>query len=211
LTEDLDLTISLAVEGWITRTTPLASVDQQGLTQWRALRKQRTRWYQGHMMTVKRLPEVWSSRKIGHAQALEIAAYLLVPWLMDLPWSILFHLCLLSTILNADSLFVFAGHSASNVVVAIVVYLLAFTPALFTSITYRRRVPGVPWLTALGYGHSFLFMNYLSFACAWASLLRIVRREHGWTKTRRELEPVPVRAALPAGPSLSPVQTSEER
>jgi hypothetical protein len=37
-------------------------------------------------------------------------------------------------------------------------------------------------------GHSFLIMNYLFFACAWAAFFRILRGRHGWDKTKRVAE-----------------------
>jgi 1,2-diacylglycerol 3-beta-glucosyltransferase len=92
LTEDLDLAISMALAGWALTSTPRAAVDQQGVAQLRPLVRQRTRWYQGHMMSGRRLPEVFRSTRLSHASSVEMILYLLVPWLFDLPWSILYHL-----------------------------------------------------------------------------------------------------------------------
>src|SRR2546423_501363 len=51
-----DPSISLNIRGWRTVTTPHAYVDQQGVTTYRALVRQRTRWYQGTMQCAGRIP-----------------------------------------------------------------------------------------------------------------------------------------------------------
>lgn len=186
LTEDLDLAITLALKGWELQTTPHASVDQQAVEELRLLVKQRTRWYQGHMMAIKRVPEIWRSRNLGNGKALELTSYCLVPWLLDLPWSILFHYCLLMMALNWDQISVVAGGSGAAVVVlAVAFYLFAFLPALATGWVYHRRDRRWGLLKSLAMGNSFIIMNYLSFACVWKALARILRGETSWDKTER--------------------------
>lgn len=99
LTEDLDLTVTLALRGWKTTSTPRAAVDQQGVETFSALLRQRTRWYQGHMMTARRVPEILSAPDIRHAASVEMTLYILVPWIFDLPWSVLYHLVLIEVAL----------------------------------------------------------------------------------------------------------------
>lgn len=59
LTEDLELTLALASEGWRLVSTPDAWVSQQGVTTLAALLRQRARWYQGHMQAARWLPRLW--------------------------------------------------------------------------------------------------------------------------------------------------------
>lgn len=200
LTEDLDLAISLAVRGWRLRTTAHASVDQQGVSDLRRLIRQRTRWYQGHMTAIRRMGEIWHAPRMGHLAALEMFAYLLVPWVLDLPWSLLFQYCLIWFV-RSPNVLVLRGSRAAAVNATHLKwpanlaawYLLTFAPALITSWTYLRRDRGVGVGRALLLGHSFVVMNYLSFLCAWRALFRMVRGQTGWTKTTREVE-----AAAPA-------------
>src|SRR5487761_397176 len=91
LTEDLDLTLALAAKGWRLTTTPQAYVSQQGLTRLRPLINQRTRWFQGHLAAARWLPELWSSRRLSHLGMLELSIYVMVPWMLVLPWSVLFN------------------------------------------------------------------------------------------------------------------------
>ena len=189
LTEDLDLAISLIANGWRLETTPDASVDQQGVESLRRLVVQRRRWYQGHMTAGRRIGEVWSNPDIPHGRALEVSAYLSVPWLFDLPWSILWHWTLATLVLRADAQFAWATSPVSALVGGAIWYLVTFAPAIFTTIVYHRRDRRVGWPTAVLMGHAFVVMNYLSFVCAWGALIRMVRGRTGWDKTTRTVEP----------------------
>jgi len=212
LTEDLDLTISLITRGWRSTSTPYASVDQQGIETVQRLLNQRTRWYQGHMTAGKRIPEVWRSGKIGHASAIETILYLLVPWLLDLPWSILYHLAMFrfAQHLMANGF----GGGGSTTLGLVLLYVVAFYPALVTGFLAHRREPQMGWVKSLALGHSFVAMNYLSWACCWRALYRMVRGRTGWEKTARTAEGMPsvvpvvvARAAVdglvPAKPSVA--------
>ncbi|NYE96510.1 cellulose synthase/poly-beta-1,6-N-acetylglucosamine synthase-like glycosyltransferase [Psychromicrobium silvestre] len=189
LTEDLDLTVSLATMGWKTSSTPRAAVDQQGVEKFPALLKQRTRWYQGHMLTAKRIPEILRSARMGHAAAIEMMLYILVPWIFDLPWSILYHLVLIELALALFQVDFFQWGPASLVVYPVFGYFLGFWPALVTAVIAHRRDHTMTAWGALKMGHAFVITNYLSYACVWRALVRILRKEHGWTKTARTSEP----------------------
>nr|MBA3488918.1 glycosyltransferase [Longispora sp. (in: high G+C Gram-positive bacteria)] len=95
LTEDLDLTISLLLDGWRLTSSLDASVGQQAVGSLRQLVRQRTRWFQGHMVCGRRLLEIWGSRRMSHAAVFELSLYLSIPWLLVLPWSVFFHVGLL--------------------------------------------------------------------------------------------------------------------
>jgi len=192
LTEDLDLTIGLVVAGWRCESTPHASVDQQGVEALRPLLRQRTRWYQGHMAAGRRIPELWRSEKVTHGGAIEAILYLLVPWVLDLPWSILYHLAVLRFALGTGGAGL--GTGDDRIVSLVLLYLVSFAPALVTSLLCRRRDPSIGWGRALLLGHSFVVMNYLSWACAWRALARLVRGRTGWDKTSRTTELVPMPA-----------------
>jgi 1,2-diacylglycerol 3-beta-glucosyltransferase len=188
LTEDLDLAVTLVTRGWKLDTTPLASVDQEGVTELRKLFVQRRRWYQGHMMTTKRVGQVWSTAGIKNSQALEMSAYLLMPWLIDLPWSLLWQWNLTGYILRAGSSMPAPDHLMDIAVGAGLWYLLAFAPTIVTIIVHLRRDNRHSLGNAIVLGHSFLIMNYLFFACAWAAFFRILRGRRGWDKTKRVAE-----------------------
>lgn len=199
LTEDLDLTLSLQINGWKTTTSCSAYVDQQGLRSLSALRRQRTRWMQGHMMSARRLPEMWRSNKIGSGQMVEMSAYLLVPWTLVLPWSILFHISLPNTVATTFGS-IARAHAAfglwGTVASVLVMYLLSFFPMIAAGLLYYRQDRSVGLVRALLLGHLLVLYNYLAYVAAWSALIRIWRSDHAWVKTRRLDEPVEHAALL---------------
>ncbi|RKR74706.1 glycosyltransferase [Frondihabitans australicus] len=199
LTEDLDLALSLATSGWKLDTTPFASVDQQAVESLKRLIIQRRRWYQGHMTAGKRIVDVWRDPTLNNARALELSAYLAVPWLFDLPWSILWHWTLYGFITNAGSVFSYVTGWQSAIIGGFLWYVLTFAPSLMTTTVYFRRDRRVGLPRAILMGHAFLVMNYLSFICAWGALYRMIRGRTGWDKTVRVVEGEAGAAAPAAG------------
>ncbi|WP_205014017.1 glycosyltransferase [Nocardioides albidus] len=194
LTEDLDLAISLAVRGWRLTTATTAAVDQQGLEEVRPLLKQRTRWFQGQMMAGRRIPEVLRSNRLSHAGAIEMTIYLLLPWVFDLPWSILYHLVVFDLVFNWDHRSVLTGDGWLLVGQAALFYVLGYWPALVAAWLSHRRNPGYGRRLNLVLGHSFVVTNYLSFVGTWRALYRMVRGQGGWVKTARATEVSPAGA-----------------
>ncbi|MGF1426157.1 glycosyltransferase family 2 protein [Kitasatospora sp. LaBMicrA B282] len=208
LTEDLDLSITMALRGWKLTTTPHAAVSQQGVHKIKALVRQRARWYQGHMSCGRRLPEVWHSPHLNHVQATELSMYLLVPWVLDLPWSILWHVSLFNFVAHLRDYFIADADWATTTLSVALWYLLSFGPALLASLLQKRRSPDTNWARALLLGHSFLLMNYLFFLCAWKAVFALASGRNDWAKTDREFEeagalPPPRRTTktLEAGPT----------
>ncbi|HWJ98637.1 MAG TPA: glycosyltransferase family 2 protein [Acidimicrobiales bacterium] len=190
LTEDLDLTISMLTNGWKLTTTDEAHVTQQGVEQIRPLIKQRTRWYQGHMTCGRRLPELWRSRALPHGAVLEVTAYLAVPWLQVLPWSILFHLGIWQTYqtISGKGWEVFGTSVVAQVVGMVLWYLLIFFPNIVNGSLYFRRVRSTGLIKSLALGHLLILAAYISYAACWRALYRMVVGRTGWDKTRRAQE-----------------------
>jgi glycosyltransferase involved in cell wall biosynthesis len=203
LTEDLDLGVRLAIAGWQSTSATGAAVDQQAVPRLRQYVNQRTRWYQGHMTAGKHIPAIWGSAELPNYRALELAGYLLAPWVLDLPWSVLFHVCLFGMIMSRADIFT-PGSEVLGVPLALTLwYLIAFFPSLLTGLLYFRRDPKVGFLPAMLYGHSFVVMNYVAFACVWRAAYRMLRGRTSWAKTEREAEVLP--AGAPEFVVLSPV------
>ncbi|PIO50657.1 N-acetyl-glucosamine transferase [Leucobacter sp. OAMLP11] len=210
LTEDLDLSVTLAMKSWKLATTPNAAVEQQGVAQISALFTQRRRWFQGHLMLAKRLPEIWGDARLSQVRALELSAYILTPWVTVLPWSILFHWGLFGLIVEGPSFFSFVTGSATLLIGFVIWYALAFGPVVVSAFVYWRRDEEIRFRTAFLHAHCFPLMNSIAFAAVWSALVRILMGENGWQKTARVREgrtgdPVEVRAdaevvSMPATP-----------
>nr|CEL15316.1 N-acetyl-glucosamine transferase [Kibdelosporangium sp. MJ126-NF4] len=190
LTEDLDLSISLNIRGWRTVTTPHAYVDQQGVTKYRALVKQRTRWYQGTMQCAGRIPEIWRSRKLSTIAALELCAYVLVPWLVVLPWSVIQHYALVQGIIGTTHIFpdVASGSPVMRISYAVFWYIASFFPNIMIGVLYGRRTKQVGMGKAFLLGHGMLVWNYVGYLATYKALWRILRRQTSWAKTARVAE-----------------------
>jgi len=204
LTEDLDLGLRLAADGWRITTTTTAYVDQQGVESYRRLLRQRTRWYQGHMSCIRRVPELWSSEKLGQVGLIELTAYLLVPWVIVLPWSVIQQWVLYQLIFGSGHGVFATGLSSTPmwVMYAVLWYVVSFLPNLVIGFVYARRTRAVPWWRALLLGHLMIVWNYIGYAAAWRGLVRILRGRHGWEKTTRTVEDVAV-----VGNTVTPAST----
>jgi 1,2-diacylglycerol 3-beta-glucosyltransferase len=195
LTEDLDLAITLAVRGWKLTMVPGCFVDQEAVTTVKALLKQRSRWFQGHMTCARRIPEVLRSRALSNRGAFEICAYLLVPYGLTLPWSIVGQYAMFRSIQQ-----LVAGGPATHlgwfgrVVFSFAWYLLGFAPTLLTANWYRKR-SGVTRRRAWVLAHALLVYNYLMYVAAWRAVWRMRRGQTNWVKTSR----------VGASPSAAPV------
>jgi cellulose synthase/poly-beta-1,6-N-acetylglucosamine synthase-like glycosyltransferase len=191
LTEDLDLSIALSADGWRITTTTDAFVSQQGLTTVRALCRQWTRWYQGHMESAKWVPRLWSSRRLSHIGMLEITLFLLVPWMLVLPWSIVFHLSLILMIgrfVNWYSTGSVGTDAIQRMVSLLLWYVLSFAPNWLVGYLYYLQDRRIGLARAIVLGHALLLTNYIAYVAAWRALYRMLSGLRGWSKTARTAE-----------------------
>jgi hypothetical protein len=188
LTEDLDLGLTLAALGWRATSTPWAYVSQQGVASFRRLVRQRTRWYQGHMTSIRRLPELARSRHLPTRRFIELAAYLAVPWFLSLPWSVLQQYILVELALGRGGPPLWGTSWWGRAVGIVFFYSVSFTPNLFWGATYARRSPDVPLWRAMVMAHLLIPWSYLAYLAAWRALGRMVFGRNSWAKTTRESE-----------------------
>lgn len=187
LTEDLDLALRLMASGWRLTTTPEASVHQQAVVTWPALIRQRTRWFQGHMACIKWLRSLWGGPELSNVALLEVSAYLLIPWVFILPWSILFHIGLWELLTRLASAPHALGGNGTAVRLFMLAawYLLGFGPSFFGGYLYYRQDRSVGRLRSLVLGHALVLCNYVAFISCWLAAIRTVRGTRGWEKTVR--------------------------
>ena len=207
LTEDLDLAVTLAIGGWRLTSIPDCWVSQQGLVEVRPLIKQRTRWFQGHMTTaVNRLGEVWRSPELSNLAVLEMTSYLLIPFLIVLPWSVLSQIGLYATARHIAELGLPAGQTGLPgprwLLPLVIWYLLSFSPTVLCGFIYSRRQPDISLLRAIAFSHLLVLWNYVLFISCWLAVVRMLRGRTGWVKTVRLDEAADEPAAAPR-PSVS--------
>lgn len=191
LTEDLDLAISLQLKGWRLTSTPLAWVSQQGVETVKALIRQRTRWFQGHMQCSARTGEIWRCMELSNTTAMETAMYLLSPILLALPWSIIFNLALVDTwyLHSMQPTFeIFGSELIARVVRTGGWYVVSFLPAFVSAFIYSRRERSATIGQALLYAHVLVAYTYITWYCCWLAVARIATGRNGWVKTARHSE-----------------------
>ena len=191
LTEDLNLGIGLTLRGWELDCASTAWVSQQGVESVRALLRQRTRWYQGHMLCARRARELWESPNVPRWTALETTIYLLSPSFVMLPWSIAFTLGLAAFVANAAgfSAISFDGTEVNVMQFAAFWYVLTFLPPVAMATLYARRSEDESMLGAVLKAHASVFYAYVNMAAGWRALGRIILGRRSWEKTSRVQEP----------------------
>jgi len=179
LTEDQDLGLRLIAAGWEGRQELRAMVDQQGLSRWRPLFRQRTRWSQGNLQAIGLLREVLRA-PVSTAARFEQLAYLLMPF-----WQGVVGVGLVAALVVAiTGMAPFWGGGPTWQLGFF--YLLAFGGTAMGCIAARAEAGPLGWLR--GFLIAQVYTPYTWFL--WPVLLRSTARqltERGdWAKTERE-------------------------
>ena len=189
LTEDLDLSLRLIVNGGRIRFCGETFVSQEAIPRVLQLVRQRSRWIQGHLVTWEHLPAILKSRAPLRVR-LDLAILLILPaGLVPLA---------LATVDGWRTFLTSLGSLSLQPLLAW--YLLAFASAPLTiwallreGETDRRRA----------IVHAHLFLGYTTFwlAAAGRAVWSILRGDRSWAKTSRSPQSLP---ALPAADAASP-------
>ncbi len=192
LTEDQDLGLRLIAAGWEGRQDLRAAVDQQGLSKWRPLFRQRTRWSQGNLQAIS-LRRAVTDAPVSLPARIEQLAYLWMPF-----WQGVVGLGLLGALflaLSGEAPFWGAGPTWQLAFF----YLLAFGGTAMGCIAARSGQGPLGWLK--GFLIAQVYTPYTWFL--WPVLLRSAARQltqrGNWAKTERE----PI-SGSPATPTASP-------
>lgn len=78
LLEDFDFSTRLLLKGWRTRLLQSSCVYQQGVQDYRSFLKQRTRWCQGGLQCFRYLDDIWRSKYVKKAGAIEMTSFMLL-------------------------------------------------------------------------------------------------------------------------------------
>ena len=193
LTEDLDMGVRLLASGWRNEYCHTAEVHQQGVLSVRKLVRQRSRWFQGHLLSIRLVPRVL--REVPGRAALDLVYHLTGPILL-LAASCLSAAFIAS--LAGSAVYAAKGHNPLGWWL-VVTYVLSFGPALAFSAVYwkRERADGGTALKVLGWAHLYVFYGLMWYWAGWWAVARVLRGRHEWTKTERSVEQ-PVRSGTAA-------------
>lgn len=187
LTEDLDIGIRLALQGWKLRFCSQAFVAQHGVLNYKALLRQRTRWMQGTYQCWHHIPKLLSARGLNRQMRTDYTGYLLMASLV-----------FLIGINLGLNLLAFAGVSFGNGMLAYlasnslpayygVSSLLSLGPLSLLLISFVRNCREAPTMTsALFLPAALALYTYAAWVPAGVlALLNIMTNRTGWIKTPR--------------------------
>jgi 1,2-diacylglycerol 3-beta-glucosyltransferase len=191
LCEDLDLGLRLLMKGFRIGYCNTGYVHQQGLTNIRALMKQRTRWIQGHYQSWKYLPKLIMSKEIKRITKVDTSLYII---LVATVWIVIINM-LINTFaffgyLEPRSYIIEVMLATSTILTKVINVLLSFgVTAIFLATYMKQRTQNIkgyqlPILILMFYFYSFIWI-YATLATAVRTLLR--KKE--WVKTIREVLP----------------------
>lgn len=187
LLEDLELGLHVLLTGGRTQYCHDTWVAQEGLPSLRRLIRQRTRWAQGSMQCARYLWPVLTSPRISTGGAVEIAYFLLQPWL-QLLGGILYAVC--GFILVSGVAQSFGDPSAllnpTTFGVLALFLLFGMGPLVVWGPVYRSRVDRTTTRRrALLLGLTNAAYLYINHVAVWTAFYRIIRMRHDWAKTER--------------------------
>jgi cellulose synthase/poly-beta-1,6-N-acetylglucosamine synthase-like glycosyltransferase len=186
LTEDLDLGVRLLTHGWRNDVCPSVFVHQQGVEDLPRLIRQRTRWFQGHLQSWTLIPRVL--RGVPHRARPDLLYHLTSPFLL-----------LIASLLTLSLIFAVAavavaglrGYSPGLSWMAMA-YLLVGAPAAVVGTVYRdvERDTRISLWQGILLGHVYVVYGLIWYVSGWWAVWRVIRRQRGWSKTARNIEPV---------------------
>lgn len=188
LTEDIDLGMALTGQGQRICFTGKTPVVQHGLTSFKGLLKQRSRWVQGHYQVWKRLGTLWrsESRLITKLDSTLYLMMIVIPLILAADYAV-----------GAASIFGWIGsYSTSSEwlskfgswVPAAVQLLMAFSIQLVFLPSYGRIAKiKIPWYAVPGLMAAFaVYTAAVWILASGIAFYRMATGQWGWIKTERE-------------------------
>jgi len=189
LTEDLELGVRLRLAGWTNHFCPRTHVSQQAVTKFRALVRQRSRWFQGHLQCWRQIGPVLRSG-LAPKTTFDLVFHLTGPALVLLvtPPMLAFAAGILALGVGAvvgASLHTATAHGGRLFVFW---YLLSFGLAPFYGFSYWLQARDTSLAKSVGLAHLFSIYSYLWLFAGWRAVARILMGRRGWAKTARTVE-----------------------
>ncbi len=173
LTEDLDLSLQLIVNGWRLRFCPTTAVWQEAVPGLRRLVRQRSRWIQGHLVCWQYVPVLLRGGLPAHT-VLDLLVFLFMPMLF-LPIG-------LTSIAAWQQFWRHLGNW--SIIDLFGWYLLGFGMAPLAAIAWARSErPSIR--RALLHGHTFIFYSAVWLLAVVVACSNIMLGRRAWAKTSR--------------------------
>ena len=223
LLEDFELGLHVLLTGHRTQYCHDTWVEQEGLTTFRGLVRQRSRWAQGNMQCWRYLGQVLRSRRISTPAALEISYFLILPAIQILGsvlYVMLGALAAYYAFSTPGGPLAWLDAGAWGIIPLLVIFgvgPLAVWGPVYRSSTDRTMGLG----RSLAIGLANWPYTIVHFTATWWAFIRVLRDRQDWKKTERTaprpvLVPAFVTPAIPVA-AVSPhlvgtfVRTSHRR
>ena len=189
LLEDYELGVHVLLAGYENRYVDDTYVSQEGVTDFRRLMTQRTRWSQGNIQCVKYLPEIVRSRHFSSAALVETSYYLLLPFIQLIGmviWPLVFVAAMRGTTAGADGVGAWFDNAWWFIALMI---LLGIVPFAMWGPIYRKKCePGEEVWRSVLWGFGMCFYIYYLYISVTRAFVRLALGRSGWAKTRRNAE-----------------------
>lgn len=185
LTEDLDLGLRLIEAGWRTRFCHLTYVDQQGLTAWRPLIRQRTRWIQGHYQCWSHLLPLARSGRTPLVARLDLMLYLvLVVTVLLVSYTIAVGLLgMVGLVQVTNDFLLWVPYGVPRRLVSLALSVLPVT--VFLGTYQRHSAHPFRWYQVPAAALAFTMYGYVWFFVSLRALGNLALRRNAWVKTPR--------------------------
>ncbi|WP_375479246.1 glycosyltransferase family 2 protein [uncultured Jatrophihabitans sp.] len=185
LTEDLDLGLRLIEAGWRTRFCHHTTVAQQGLTRWKPLLRQRTRWIQGHYQCWSHIPKLARAKGASYAGRFDLVTYLfLVVTVVVISLSMTAVLASGLGLVHLTSSFL--SFVPDGLGLRVTSLVLSILPLAIFMLTYQMnsRHP-YRWWEVPTFALIFSAYSYVWIVTTLRAWTRMLLRRNGWVKTPR--------------------------
>nr|WP_246315277.1 glycosyltransferase family 2 protein [Kineococcus aurantiacus] len=183
LTEDLDLGIRMLAMGWANRYCHTTFVAQQAVVSVKRLLRQRTRWFQGHLQCLRRVPLIVSS-PLPLTASLDLLHHLVAPLVILLTSLLPVLLVTWVALLAVDGSHPLAHLDQVPWWRWCGAYAITFGLVPVLAFVYWHRTRLAPWRVLL-FAHLYVLYAWLWYVAGWWAVVRVVRGRSGWAKTAR--------------------------
>ncbi len=181
LTEDLDIGLRLIRAGWRTAFCDRCFVFQQGLTRWKPLMRQRTRWIQGHYQCWKHIPGLLVSPARLRTRIDLVAYLLMVVTVVVVSFELLCTLLALMGVVTVTNGFLGFLTPLGRRYAQVVFALAPISAFLFTY--QRHSAARLRWWELPAFGAVFTAYSYVWIVATLRAWTRVAIGRWTWVKT----------------------------
>lgn len=183
LTEDLDLGIRMLSLGWRNSYCHTTFVAQQAVVSPKRLLRQRTRWFQGHLQCLRRIPLIITS-PLKLSASLDVLHHLVAPLVILLTSFLPLLLASWVVLLGWDSARPLLHLGDVALLRWVAGYAITFGLVPVLGWVYWNTTRLNPWRVLL-FAHAYVLYAWLWYVAGWWAVVRTARGHSGWAKTAR--------------------------